>query len=256
MSQTRYAFSIPTNSDAEQTELFNGFKPAGFAGLQLKGGQYARYLENPQQFLDDWSHDKGACAGLIYGGSLNENGVAALRRVFEFAQAIGSEMVVFCHGQSRDSVTDDNIRGFAHQLCELGEEARERGVKLSLHNHFDNPVMHRTDFETFFGSITPGTLGLTLDTAHLQKSGVLDIAGVVRDYGAFLDNVHLKDFAAGQFKTLGGGEIDFTPIFAALHDVGFTGWLCADEESETGVSESLRASFDFIERGWNSQHTS
>ncbi|RYX85432.1 sugar phosphate isomerase/epimerase [bacterium] len=254
MSAARYAFSIPTDGPEEQTQLFGGFNAAGFAGLQLKGGQYARYLNEPQQFLDEWGNDKGTVAGLIYGGGLEAEGQANLRRVFDFAGAVGSEMVIFCHGRSRDSVSDDDIRGFARQLSALGAEALERGVKLSLHNHFDNPVMHRADFTTFFEAITPGTVGLTLDTAHLQKSGVFDIAGVVRDYGSFIDNMHLKDFADGQFKTLGRGEIDFSEIFAALHEIKFEGWLCADEESETGVAESLRASFDFIERRWNSHN--
>lgn len=250
MSKARFAFSIPTHSPEEQSELFRGFPEAGFAGLQLKGGQYARYLDNAGQFLEEWGEDRSTSAGLIYGGGLDTEGVAALQRVFEFAGAVGSEMVIFCHGRSRDSVNDDDIRSFARRLSDLGAEALEGGVKLSLHNHFDNPVMHRADFETFFGAVAPGTVGLTLDTAHLQKSGVFDIAGVVRDYGAFIDNVHLKDFADGQFKTLGRGEIRFDAIFDALHDIGFAGWLCADEESDTAIGESLRASFDFIERGW------
>lgn len=254
MSAPRFAFSIPTHSPAERVQLFDGFQEAGFDGLQLKGGQYAHYLQQPRQFLlDERGPNKAISAALIYGGGLDADGVASLRRVFDFARAVDSEMVVFCHGHSRDSVTDADIRSFARQLSDLGAEALQQGVKLSLHNHFDNPLMHRADFDTFFGAATPGTIGLTLDTAHLQKSGVFDIAGIVSDYAAFLDNVHLKDFAQGQFKTLGRGDIEFAPIFDALHAINFTGWLCADEESETAINESLRASFDFIQRGWNSQ---
>ena len=255
MKKPRFAFSIPTHGDAEQRALFEGFASAGFAGLQLKGGQYARYLDAPERFLAEWGEFEGGRAALITGGSLDENGVASLRRTLNFAGAIGAEMVVFCHGQARATVGDAQIRGFARQLSELGAEAASRGVKLSLHNHFDNPVMHRADFDTFFGSIEPGTVGLTLDTAHLQKSGVFDIAGVVRDFGDFLDNVHLKDFAAGQFQTLGRGEIAFEAVFTALHDLNFAGWLCADEESDTGLEASLRASFAFLEAGWNSART-
>lgn len=246
----RIAFSIPTSGDDEQRRLFDGFGPAGFAGLQLKGGQYARYVGQPERFLEEWGSAGGASAGLICGGSLDEAGTATLRRLFEFAAAIGSELIVFCHGRSRAGVGDEEIRYFARQLVELGEEAAGRGVKLSLHNHFDNPVMYRANFETFFGAIEPGDLGLTLDTAHLVKSGVHDIAGVIRDYGAFIDNVHLKDFENGQFKTLGRGQINFEAVFAELHAINFGGWLCADEESDTAVEESLRASYEFIGQGW------
>lgn len=247
----RFAFSIPTANYDEQRQLLGGFALHGFDGLQLKGGQYARYLEQPGQFLNDWSEFKGGRAGLIYGGALDEEGVAKLRRVLQFAGAVGSEMVVFCHGRARASVNDSDIRGFARQLSDLGEEALSLNVKLSLHHHFDNPVMHRADFDTFFSEVEPETVGLTLDTAHLQKSGVFDIAGVVRDFAAFLDNVHLKDFADGEFKTLGRGEIEFKPVFAALREIGFAGWLCADEESDTAIEESLRASLDFVRRGWS-----
>ena len=245
-SQPRFAFSIPTSDDAEQRRLFMEFRACGFDGLQLKGGQYARYLSQPERFLEEWEPS----AGLIYGGGLDPDGVAALRRVFEFASAIKAEMVIFCHGLSRTEVTEADIRQFARQLSEMGEEAAGLGVKLSLHHHYDQPVMHRSDMEAFFGAATPGAVGLTLDTAHLVKSGIADIAGVVQDFGAFIDNVHLKDFTGGRFKTLGTGEIAFGPVFAALHCIDYQGWLCADEESGAGVEESLRASFDFIERGW------
>ena len=65
-----------------------------------------------------------------------------------------------------------------------------------------------------------------------------------------MDNVHLKDFRAGQFVPLGEGNIDLAQVLAALHEQGFGGWLCADEESGAGVEESLRASSDFLRRGW------
>jgi hypothetical protein len=37
----KIAFSKPTRDDAEQRELFNGFRSAGYAGLQLKGNNTA-----------------------------------------------------------------------------------------------------------------------------------------------------------------------------------------------------------------------
>lgn len=246
----RFAFSTPTLGEAEQRQLFEGFAPAGFTGLQLKGGQYARYLDDPARFLGDWGGFAGAAAGLIYGGALDEAGAASLRRVCGFATAIGSEMVVFCHDRARDSVSHEDLLGFARQLSVLGEESAARGVKLSLHHHFNQPVMHRDDFEVFFGAVTPGAVGLTLDTAHAVKSGILDIAGLARDFSAHLDNVHLKDFEAGSFKTLGRGAIDFAPLFTALRAANYAGWLCADEESETAVATSLRESAEFLRAGW------
>jgi sugar phosphate isomerase/epimerase len=246
----RYAFSTPTQGDVEQRQLFDGFRPYGFQGLQLKSGQYDRYIGRPEQFLDEWEGDEGSRSGLICSGDLDENGVEALRAVINFASDIGGERVIFCHGRPRETVTNDDIRGFAVQLSQLGLYAAERSVKLSLHNHYNSPVMHKDDFDVFFGAALPGAVGLTLDTAHLVWSGFADIAGVMRDYAVFLDNVHLKDFAQGRFRTLGHGDIDFGEVFAALRYIGYGGWLCADEESETPVLASMQASFEIIDRGW------
>ncbi|MDF2439637.1 MAG: inosose dehydratase [Abditibacteriota bacterium] len=249
----RLAFSTPTSNETEQRRLFEGFGRCGFHGLQLKSGQYARYLEEPERFLAQWGGVPGATAGLIYGGELDESGIASLQHVLSFASTIGSEMVVFCHSRPRSEVTHDDIRHFAGRLSTVGEAAAQWGIRLSLHNHYNQPVMHRADFEVFLDAATPGALGLTLDTAHLHKSGIRDIAAMVRDFGSFIDNVHLKDIRDNQFKTLGHGEIDFEDVFEALHEIGFAGWLCADEESDTGIHESLHASFEFIERGLHSK---
>jgi sugar phosphate isomerase/epimerase len=128
----------------------------------------------------------------------------------------------------------------------LGREARAAGVRLSLHHHCGQPVMHREEFDHFFDAVRDDAVGLTVDTAHLVKSGVHDIAGLIRDFRAVLDNVHLKDFAGGEFRVLGEGEIDFAPVFEALREIHYDGWLCADEESGTDLRQGLETSCQFI----------
>lgn len=244
----KLAFSTPTDGPADQRRLFSGFRPAGYEGLQLKGGQYLSFLRDPVRFLDEWGGAPGATSGLIFGGALDAPGQAALRGVFAFAQAVGSERVVFCHGQSRQGLTDTAIRGFAHTLCDLAEEAQTLGVRLSLHHHYDQPVMHRADFDVFFGAVTSGALGLTVDTAHLVKSGITDIAELIDAYAPIIDNIHAKDFARGQFQVLGRGDIDFAPVFAALTDIGYGGWVCADEESGGDLAEGMADCRRFLTR--------
>ena len=245
----RLAFSQPTTGDDEQRTLFREFRAAGYEGLQLKAGQYARYLNDPARFVAEWasSDAPGAASALIWGGRLDEEGTARLRRLFAFAQSVGAERIVFCHGVPRREVTPDDLRAFAHTLSDLGREARqEHGVALSRHHHFDQPVMHKDDFAMFFDAADPDALGLTLDTAHLVKSGIFDIAGIVRDYAAVLDTVHLKDFADGQWRVLGEGAIPFAPVFDSLHAVRYAGWLCADEESGSDTQTAMETCSRFV----------
>ena len=249
----KLAFSTPTADADAQRRLFSGFRAVGYDGLQLKGNQYLRYLQEPERFLEEWGGEPGAASALIFGGALDGPGQAALRDVLTFAQAVGSERVVFCHGVSRRGLSDADIGGFAHTLSELAKEARDRGIRLSLHHHYDQPVMHRPDFDTFFGAVTSDALGLTLDTAHLVKSGVTDIAELIHAFAPAIDNIHAKDFAREQFQVLGRGDIDFVPLFAALEHIGYDGWVCADEESggdpAEGMADCRRFLAQIVSRG-------
>jgi inosose dehydratase len=256
----KLAFSIPTRSVSEEEALFSSYASTGYDGLQLKSGQFVKYLNDAGDAETTARDDPGRFSGLIFGGPLDDDGQRELRRVVRFAAAVSSERVIFWHQHSREHVTDDDVRSFAEILSDTGRYALDRNVKLSLHHHYDQPVMFPGEIETFFTAATPGTVGLTLDTAHMWKSGEDDIAGVIRRFIDVLDNVHLKDCrddagdrrrpdgarAAASFMPLGKGEIDFDPIFAALCGTGYSSWLCVDEESGASVAESLQASRDFI----------
>jgi sugar phosphate isomerase/epimerase len=241
----KIAFSKPTRDANERQTLFSRFRSFGYESLQLKHAQYSEYIDQPARFIEQWGTDARAIAsGLITGGQLDETGIAALRNLFRFAQAVGSERIIFCHSQPRQGLSNDDIAGYAKILSELGKEARQHGVILSLHHHYNQPVMYRQDFEIFFGK--DQSVRLTVDTAHLVKSGINDIAGVLRDYRHVLDNVHVKDIANGEFQVLGRGTIDFTPVFAALHEIGFAGWLCADEESDCDLLEAMEICAQYL----------
>jgi len=242
----KLAFSRPTSGDDEQGLLFSTFRAAGFEGLQLKAGQYQRYLSEPERFQREWGSDPGAVSGLIAGGTLDETGVAALRKVIAFGRSVGAERVVVCHSLRRSGLERRDIQRFARILTDVGDEARDSGVRLSLHHHYDQPVMHPDDFEAFFSAAGDGAVGLTVDTAHLVKSGVLDAAALIRDFRPVIDNVHLKDFADGEFRVLGEGRIDFEPVFQALQEIGYQGWLCADEESGGDLRAGMETSHRFL----------
>jgi inosose dehydratase len=239
-------FSKPTRTPEQQRVLFTQYRDHGYDGLQLKGGQYASYVGRPDDFRREWGDDQAAVSSLITMSPLDEAGTEHLRGVVGFAAEVGSERVVFCHSHPRGGLTDDDIAGFARVISGLGREAAERGVRLSLHHHFDQPVMHRPDFDVFFDAVEDGSVGLTVDTAHLAKSGVSDIAGLVRDLAPVIDNIHLKDFADGEFRLLGAGDLDFGAIFDALAASGFTGTLCVDEETRTELVEGMEVSRAYL----------
>lgn len=245
----RRAFSKPTPDQATFETLMTTYRRARFEGLQLKTGQFMPWVDDPQGYLARWGDDQGRTSALIYFDTIDVAGQAKLAATIAFAQAVGSERVVFCHNHPRAGVTADDRADFARTLSALGADAADRGVALSLHHHYDQPVMHPDDVEQFFAAVEPGTLGLTVDTAHLAKSGVADIPGFIRRFAAVIDNVHLKDFDGDQWQLVGRGDLDLTGILTALRDTGYDGWLCIDEESSADLATGLSAS-----SGWLDQH--
>jgi sugar phosphate isomerase/epimerase len=205
----KLGFSKATNSVGEADALFQHFSSVGYDSLQLKPNQYQPYLADPQHFLDRWGTCPGAASALIGYGPLDGEDPERLRRTFAFGRAAGAERVVYCHPVPREDLTHGGLHIYVRMLSELGREARSYGLSLSLRHHYSQPVRHRDEFDVFFAGVEEGTVGLTVDTAHLVKSGVRDIARLIRDLRDAIDNFHLKDFADGEFRVLGTGDIDF-----------------------------------------------
>jgi inosose dehydratase len=245
----KLAFSKPTRKEEERELLFRSFRRVGYDGLQLKAGQYQDYLEAPQRFLDDWAQHEGVASALITGGNLAEESNEALRRVLRFASTVGSDLVILCLSIARDELSPGDMANIARQVSDLGTEARDLGTKLSVHNHYGCPAMTRSDLGVFFAAIDPESVGLTLDTAHLVKSGEDDIAGIIREFAGFIDNFHLKDFAGGEWQVLGHGDIDFSPILATIRDIGYDGWVSCDEESGSDLLPAMEECYRFMKAG-------
>ncbi len=247
----KYAFSRPTSTAQEEGSLMSNYRQVGYDGLQLKWGQYVTYLEHPERFIERWGSSPGIGSALITGGTLlDEDSRHQLRKLYAFAREIGTELIVYCHGISRAKVTHEDIRSFAKLFEGFAQEAEQEGLRLSLHHHYDNPLMHREDFDAFFGQLKDDSpIGLTIDTAHLVKSGVHEIAEVIRSFAPFIDNFHMKDFSDGNYQILGRGEIDFSPVFQAIRDISYEGWISADEESGGDVAVGMNECLTYMKKG-------
>ena len=128
----KIAFSKPTRDLAGQRALFGEFGPAGYAGLQLKGGQYGDHVADPAGFTAAWGDDPALTSALITMGTLDEAGVVRLRQIVAFAAATGSERVVFCQDHPRAGVTPADLRSFARTLSAAGRASPIRRSKTGI----------------------------------------------------------------------------------------------------------------------------
>jgi sugar phosphate isomerase/epimerase len=231
----KLAYSAPSPDETQRRRLFDNLKATGYEGVQLKPGDYKPFLDSPAKFLETYPQLAGLISGCIDYGQLNRE---EIRKVIAFSKAVQADVIVYCHGVPRDGLTQSDLERFAGLYDEIGKESQQAGVRWTLHHHTNQPCMRRDDFDVFFAR--PRSYGLTVDTAHLVKSGITDIAEIIRTFRHAVANFHMKDITGRDWKVLGEGDIDFAPVFAAMKEIGYTGWVSADEESGGDVVEGMR----------------
>jgi inosose dehydratase len=142
-------------------------------------------------------------------------------------------------------------------LTQLGEISNANGMRLCYHPHMGTGVMVKEDIDRLMENTQPDLVHLLLDTGHLAFAGA-DPLQVATQYGHRIKHIHLKDvrsdvvtrarkddlsfrdaIEAGVFTVPGDGAIDFVPIFAALSEAGFEGWLVVEAEQDPAKANPL-----------------
>ncbi|NLD43181.1 MAG: sugar phosphate isomerase/epimerase [Chloroflexi bacterium] len=242
----RIAYSRGTGSPSELTLLLRTCARVGYDGLCLRPSQYEPWLADPGAFVHTYGSLGCAVAGVHVGGGLDGAGVARLRAALRFVRALGGERVVLAHRVDRRDLSAIDLRAAARQLCDLGHEAADQGVALSLQNHLGGPAMYRKDLEVLFDAIDDETVWWTADVSQLYLAGEFDIAGLLREFRFALDNVHLNDCAGGTCRALGQGEVPLAPVFAALQEIGFGGWLTVHDDSGLPLETAAAAGYEYV----------
>ena len=149
-------------------------------------------------------------------------------------------------------------------LDELDAQARERGLTAVLHPHVGTMVERTAEVQRILDG---SGIGLCLDTGHLLIGGTDPVALAGRA-GDRIAHVHAKDVddsiaaqvragqhtyteavAAGLYRPIGDGDVDFAAVAAALRRHDYDGWwvleqdtiLAAEPAGEGPVAEVRRS---------------
>jgi sugar phosphate isomerase/epimerase len=119
---------------------------------------------------------------------------------------------------------------FREGVLEVAPVAERLGVKLLIEPEPDLIIERSDEFEEFIQGILSPAVGLNFDLGHFYCVGE-DVPGLVRRFGSRIDHVHLEDIAADRkhfHLPPGRGAIEFGPIFEALKEVGYGGWITVE----------------------------
>jgi inosose dehydratase len=240
---------------------------AGYSGTEL-GHKYPRQTHALRGLLDRF--DLQLVSGW-HSLSLLERPLEEERQRFathrDFLKDMGSTVVIVAECSRRtynqpgaplqfearqDLLTDDDWRRLCHGLDVLAQDAATCGMKLVYHHHMGTVVQDRSDIECLLQGTTH--LRLLVDTGHLAFAGVEPL-DVLREHASRVAHVHLKDVRQeivadtrarqgsfdvavrnGVFTVPGDGNLDFAPVFAALEDMQYEGWLVVEAEQDPDLS--------------------
>jgi inosose dehydratase len=140
---------------------------------------------------------------------------------------------------------DAGWRRFAEGLARTVARCRERGYDPTFHHHTATYIEAQWEIERL---LEVSDVGLCLDTGHLLL-GRGDPITAVRDWGARINQVHLKDAKLAKleeivaeaapveeiwrrkaFCALGDGDIDVAQVLQELTGIGYSGWLVVEQD--------------------------
>ncbi|WP_274653818.1 myo-inosose-2 dehydratase [Paenibacillus humicola] len=247
---------------------------ADFSSLGFRATENCRKFPKDPAVLRAALADKGIrltsqWKGVVFTDpSRREAELEAYRNHVLFLRKMGAEHVVTCElGGSiigdprrpagvRDVLppTDDEWRHMTEGLQQAGEICREHGMKLVYHYHIGTIVEKPAEIDRLAATTDPELVHLLYDTGHAYYGGY-DPLELLAKHRNRIPYVHLKDVRQdvlarvkrdairfqdavilGVFTVPGDGCIDFGPIFRALNDTGYDGWMIIEAEQDPSVA--------------------
>lgn len=142
-------------------------------------------------------------------------------------------------------------------LEKLGDLAAEKGMKIVYHPHMGTGIQTNADIARLMDHTNPEKVSLLYDCGHLYFARE-DIYEVLGKYMNRIDHIHLKDVRepilvqveqqplsflqavkAGVFTVPGDGNINFSPIFEAIQNSDYNGWVVVEAEQDPAKANPL-----------------
>ncbi len=148
---------------------------------------------------------------------------AAAERVSEMGGRLFGGMLYAGPGRlSGRGPTAEELQWLRDGLGEVARAALACGVTLALEpvNRYETHLLNTAaQAQAIVDDLGASNVGLLLDTYHMniEERGV---AGTLRRHAHSLRHLHLNESDRG---TLGGGNVDWPGLFAALREVGYAG---------------------------------
>ncbi len=139
------------------------------------------------------------------------------------AKAVGCPHLTVTTGltesEPQRSAQEEAFRGALAELV----RRKPRSLKILIEQEPEHAINSAAQLAAL-GRAFPGEVYANFDVGHSEVIGE-DIGAAIRVLGPLIRNIHLEDILGRvhAHKLYGDGDVDFTAIFRALHDIGYRG---------------------------------
>ena len=130
--------------------------------------------------------------------------------------------------------------GFYNEVARRGSGL---GVDVLVHphSHHGSLLESAEEYARLLDATAESGLGWNPDTGHIVRGGQ-DLLTCLRAHLDRIRHVHVKDVKAdGSWAPLGEGLCDCPAMFELLSEVGYEGWVVAEEESDLAWDDPSHA---------------
>ena len=202
----------------------------------------ARYLLNPRLKHDPTLMDPDL--------TRREIRLDFLRRAIDLATALGAEAVSFWSGRSPLPVGEDQgMARLAEALKPVLEYAERSDMPLAFEPEPGMFIDTLDRFARLDERVRHPLFDLTVDVGHVHCSAEGDNAGLLRQWGPRIKNIHMEDMVQGVHEHLmfGQGTMEFPPIFQALQDIGYRAGIHVELSRHSHMAvEAVQVSAAFL----------
>lgn len=232
----------------DMRRAFRDIAAAGYQGVELFDGNLLDFsaAEMRAMLANEGLALVAAYAGgnFIFDDVLPEE-LARVVRAADRAAELGAPHLVVGGGAKRfDGIRETDYHRLAAALDRVKEIAEARGLRAHYHPHLSTIVEGSAEVAKIF-SLTG--IDFCPDTAHLAAAGA-NPAALIREHAARISYVHLKGLQREPFAftPLDRGDVPTDTIIAALRDIGFQGWVCAELDTWPDPAEGARLSMNYL----------
>ena len=203
--------------------------------------------------------------GLMHDASVEDEVLNFNLRIARFLERMDSHHSVLGPGRRPEGgPSSKEMEQMAHVTTLIAEGARNMGVAVGVHPHWNTVVQNRNEITDFFQQVDTTLVKMVLDPAHIAKAGG-DPVKVAEAYADIIIYAHMKNYepkldtpeaavphdglapTLAFFSELDRGTVDIVAMITALRKADFDGWLTVElDRSQTTPRDSLEINTRFM----------